>query len=74
MATCRACGGILGRDCFNEQDCLSISENDRYDNDLLNYKIQILMDELKKHNIPIPDLNPKPIDFNYLYEADDLPY
>lgn len=25
MARCRACGGILGRDCFNEQDCLMIS-------------------------------------------------
>jgi hypothetical protein len=24
MATCRACGGVLGRDCFNEQDCLMI--------------------------------------------------
>jgi hypothetical protein len=24
MSTCRACGGVLGRDCFNEQDCLMI--------------------------------------------------
>jgi hypothetical protein len=27
MATCSACGGVLGRDCFNEQDCLSISDS-----------------------------------------------
>lgn len=29
MANCRACGGVLGRDCFNEHDCLMISENNR---------------------------------------------
>lgn len=26
---CSACGGLLGRDCFNEQDCLEISEINR---------------------------------------------
>ena len=25
---CRACGGVLGRDCFNEMDCLSVSMYD----------------------------------------------
>ena len=32
MKTCRGCGGILGRDCWNEMDCLAIthSEENRY--------------------------------------------
>lgn len=28
--TCRACGGILGRDCFNEPDCMEISLNNTH--------------------------------------------
>lgn len=27
MNTCIACGGVLGRDCFNEHDCIQISQN-----------------------------------------------
>lgn len=27
MANCRGCGGILGRDCWNEYDCMQISAN-----------------------------------------------
>jgi hypothetical protein len=27
MKTCRACGGVLGRDCYNEHDCLQISNS-----------------------------------------------
>jgi hypothetical protein len=27
MTRCSACGGVLGRDCFNEQDCLAISNS-----------------------------------------------
>lgn len=29
MNYCSACGGLLGRDCWNEQDCLMISENNK---------------------------------------------
>lgn len=25
MATCNSCGGVLGRDCFNPQECAEIS-------------------------------------------------
>jgi len=32
MANCRACGGVLGRDCFNESDCLEISRREEYEN------------------------------------------
>lgn len=27
MRACVACGGVLGRDCFNEQDCIAISNS-----------------------------------------------
>lgn len=27
MATCRGCGGVLGRDCWNEPDCMWISQD-----------------------------------------------
>lgn len=27
MSICRGCGMVLGRDCFNEQDCMWISES-----------------------------------------------
>lgn len=27
MAHCKGCGGILGRDCWNEIDCVQISES-----------------------------------------------
>ena len=72
MANCKACGGILGLDCFNEQDCLSISYNNSQD-DYYNLmeaerKIDILIDKLNKHNITIPDLLPPPINHNYLDE------
>lgn len=26
MSICRSCGGVLGRDCFNEEDCMWISD------------------------------------------------
>lgn len=33
MATCDSCGGVLGRDCFNPQECAEITrqmdENER---------------------------------------------
>ena len=25
MRTCQGCGGVLGRDCFNETDCVNIT-------------------------------------------------
>ncbi len=32
MNTCRACSGVLGRDCYNEYDCMQISNSyDYYD-------------------------------------------
>lgn len=32
MTTCQACGGVIGRDCFNPQECMEITRDmaDRY--------------------------------------------
>ncbi len=27
MRTCQGCGGVLGRDCYNEQECIQITRN-----------------------------------------------
>lgn len=27
MKICQGCGGVLGRDCFNEQECIGIDRN-----------------------------------------------
>lgn len=32
MRTCRGCGGVLGRDCFNEPECIWITESINSDN------------------------------------------
>jgi hypothetical protein len=29
MSICRGCNGVLGRDCFNEQECAEISRHCR---------------------------------------------
>lgn len=48
MAQCRACGGLLGRDCFNEHDCLQISYSnaDYFNED----NSQPLYDELESNH------------------------
>lgn len=32
MTTCQSCGGIIGRDCFNPEECMAITRDmaDRY--------------------------------------------
>ncbi len=45
---CQACGGLLGRDCFNEQECMQISQSN-YDHsriDQLEQEIIILREAL----------------------------
>lgn len=27
MRTCQGCGGVLGRDCWNEEDCMAIAHD-----------------------------------------------
>jgi len=61
MANCRACGGKLGLDCFNESDCLEISRNNQYtyDNDIqyLEYYISVLEYKLTENKLTIPLIN-----------------
>ena len=65
MATCRGCGGVLGRDCWNEVDCLQISQNQDncYKDGLtqeLEWKNSILIYMLEHHKIKIPDFYNRP--------------
>lgn len=56
MSICRGCGGILGRDCWNEYDCIQISiRNDRYDRQRDQEErdsIQEFVDERDRDEIP----------------------
>lgn len=87
MTTCRACGGVLGRDCYNEADCLDISRRQSQDDyyytaDLENY-ISILIYTIEQNGILVPEANyqepslvMKPIfgcDYGYTVD-DDLPF
>lgn len=60
MANCRACGGRLGLDCFNEQDCLEISNRQYYQDEQIIYQleeyIEVLKYRLQVANIPIPSI------------------
>lgn len=65
MANCRACGGVLGRDCFNEADCLEISRSNQYENDSLyqdqEHYISILIYTMEQKGIKIPNsFSPEP--------------
>lgn len=46
---CQGCGGILGRDCFNEYDCVQISEQHYYDDNNTNTPIMDAIDALLKY-------------------------
>ena len=75
MARCRACGGVLGLDCYNEQDCLQISANNQYYDDLelrirdvhiesLEQQVSYLMDVIKENDIIIPEFKSTPNPYN----------
>jgi hypothetical protein len=60
MNICRSCGGVLGRDCWNEQDCMQISNSyDNYENHelikMLQYENSVLMYLLNHNKINVPD-------------------
>lgn len=58
MKYCQGCGGIVGRDCFNEIECMSISaQQNHYDEQYLLAEIELLKKTLKENGIPIPELN-----------------
>jgi hypothetical protein len=86
MANCRACGGVLGRDCFHEADCMEISRRDSHCHEFNTseeeHYISVLIYILEQHNIPVPGpfsvyppLIMKPfIGCEYNYEDDGLPF
>lgn len=61
---CSGCGGILGRDCFNEYDCIQISRQIESDyreleglwNQIaeLQDKVNLLEEVLYQNSIPLP--------------------
>jgi len=80
MRICQGCGGILGRDCYNEQDCISISnsQNQNYYDDAneindLREQVSALIELLLINNIELPDIC-KPKIIENLNNIDDLPF
>jgi len=59
MANCRACGGKLGLDCFNEYECIQISQNIyQYQDEEINFlreQLEVLKYQLNQNNIPFFD-------------------
>jgi hypothetical protein len=61
---CSGCGGTLGRDCFNEAECVEISRQRESDyremeglwNQIseLQYKVDLLEEALYQNDIPLP--------------------
>lgn len=45
---CNGCGGIVGRDCFNPQECEQISRDIANDSQLLSYEIQVRDEHIKQ--------------------------
>lgn len=57
MKTCNGCGGVLGRDCWNEHDCIQISQS-------MNSQDQQHVNQLDhelswERNVVVPDLERK---------------
>lgn len=75
---CRACGGVLGRDCFNEMDCLSVSMHDEQQD---RQKANSLEERIARIEaiLGIVPPTPEPIKLNLVIpnsseEMDDLPF
>lgn len=63
MSTCQACGGVIGRDCFNPQECMDITRDmaDRYsvaefEKDGLRGEISNLRDRIEGMNELFADI------------------
>lgn len=84
---CQGCGGVLGRDCFNEHNCVQISnqrhsdieqlqqENEYYNQQIgqLMRQVEILKQALNDNGIEIPNLEPN-INWDADLDHDDLPF
>lgn len=78
MRLCQGCGGVLGRDCFNEMDCISISHQSQssfeYRIEVLEQTVFKLIAMLKKHNIDFEVIERIPADVESGSLIDDLPF
>lgn len=54
MKTCKACGGVLGKDCFNEKDCMDI-----YFSAAAQHTSQIQSELDWERSVVVPDLEEK---------------
>ena len=78
MRICQGCGGVLGRDCFNEMECISISHSQQSN---LEYRIEVLektvfklIGMLKNHNINFDEIEEVPKMVEAGNPIDDLPF
>lgn len=78
MRMCQGCGGVLGRDCYNEMECISISQSSQSS---LEYRVEVLeqtvfklIDMLKKHNINFQLISEIPERVEAGNPVDDLPF
>lgn len=56
MATCSSCGGVLGRDCFNPQECAEITQQMEHQaNVSLEQRVQYLEEEVAALRRQLPD-------------------
>lgn len=80
---CRACGGVLGHDCFNEIECMSISAREesykqgQYEE--LQRRFDKLLEILAANDINVSELmfpdSKINSDSTYIHESDDgLPF
>lgn len=48
MATCNSCGGVIGRDCFNPEECAWITHQQEIQQQQKHYLLKKRVDELEK--------------------------
>ena len=79
---CQGCGGVLGRDCYNQADCIEISrrQNQDYYDDAdkvneLQHQIYVLLSILIENNIELPEFAKQKDEIIYNSSTiDDLPF
>lgn len=47
MSTCQSCGGVIGRDCFNPDECAWITQQQANQSEANHYALQEVQNELE---------------------------
>ena len=84
---CPGCGGVVGIDCFNEQECIQIAQSYYHDphnydqGEFLNselirleHEVKVLKATLINYNIEIPDLTLPVFSSSTDDDLDELPF